>query len=385
MLIGAGEVDVYINTEPHPLYSAVAEGTATNFFVTGFGPYTFNVVQTKTGTPLATGAADIGPNQNIIFILKGTLDAPEVVTLDFDVSPLPPNSARLQVVSMIPGGQPFQVSRMEGDVLIDSVDVNAPGSRVMPAGTYNIRLSDLNGNKLMERGGFHLLDGWSLVMLVFEPDPSDPNLNSFETVSEHVKQMASVRWAHWNARGPAVDIYLDDQPVVTNFSYKQTIDYTLIEPKVYTLATYPAGADPASTEPLYSMNVELAGENFPRTIFVYGDDGEAKLGIAPDSLEMLPADGTRIRFINSAVYGEGFAVKNPADGSVAADDMFQGTAGPNIALTAGVYSFNFVAGEGIIASVEDMDLKAGTYYTVVLAGVYGEDPGVEVIVLETQP
>lgn len=386
---GVGTLAVHINKEAAPLYPAVAMGDLTNYFVTGTGLHLFEVYPMgqgpQTGAPLASGSATIGLNDNVVFVAQGTPDNLQVVAYTADFSPLRPGATHVQVIHLAIGNPAIRMELTEGSVLVDRVEPMAVVNDTMPAGVYNVRLVDADsGETVMERN-VRLTSGMSKMFFIYDDNPEEPRVSMLEVDVENVPQHAAVRWANLNALGPAVDFYLDGTLAAAGLAYKQTSDYLLYEPKVYTVALFEAGADPATTDPLFSMSVELLGDNFPRTIYAYGDATQSSLEFAPDALEFLPPGTARVRFINAAVNSGAVDVINPTDGTLAANDLNFGQYGANANVAGGVYTFNFSAEVGGIASIQGITIEAGKVYTIVLAGVLGQDPGLETIVLEAIP
>jgi hypothetical protein len=388
---GLDAINVHINKEPAPLYSGVIFASVQEPFAAGLGPYLIELYQPGTGpdnggVPLASGTFDVGANQNVLFVAQGTKDELQVGAYVADLSPLPPQSSRLTVINLAVGNPPFQVERMEGGTLIDSVDVFQTASTVVPGGGYNVRFKDLaTGAMMMEQGGVQMPSGTATLLVAFDDDPADPLINALSFSNTQVVQYAAVRWAHLNVFGPPVDIYMNGVPVMTSLVYKMKTEYMLYEPMVYTLTVFPVGADPATAQPLDSQTMELTGANFPRTIFVYGQPDEAKLGIAPDSLESLPAGMARMRFINASIDVTGVAVYNSTDNSQIVGNIVFGQSSDNFNVPAGVYSFNFLADFGAVTNLQGLTLEEGKIYTIILAGIATESPGPETIVLVETP
>lgn len=388
---GVGALDAHINKEPVALYPGVPFASVQQSFVAAPGPYLIDLYEAganpETTAPLASGTVILGPNQNMIFVAQGDADTLAVGGYAADLSPLPPQSARLSIVNLAVGNPPFKVETMEGMPLLDALDVMGSGDLTLPSGGYNIRFVDAStGVMMMEQGGITMPAGTSTLMLAFDDDPLDPLINAVSVPFEGVPLYASVRWAHLNIWGPVVDIYLDGEKVVSSLAYQSSTDYELYPPKIYELAVYPAGSDPASTRPLDTDTIELRGENFPRTIYIYGPADQAQLNVAPDSLEMLSPGMARIRFINAAIDSPGVAVINPADGSTVVPSLGFGQFSDNSNVSAGVYSFNFVSNEiGGVGAVKALEVEEGKVYTIVLGGVVSEQPGPETFILVTEP
>jgi len=391
MAQGIGSVSVYINKEPAPLYPEVAFGGVTNYFVTGFGTHLFEVYPVgegpQTGAPLASASTEIEPNQSVLFVAQGTEDNVEVAAYIGDRSPLPPNSARLEVINLALGNPAIKIERMDDEaVLFDQIEPMAQATRIVPAGSYNLRFRNAStGAMMMEQSGMEAAAGSVVMLIAFDDDPSDDLINAVMVGTENVPQYAAIRWAHLNVWGPPVDIYMDDTLVAEGMVYKKVTDYELYEPKNYNLRVFDAGADPASAAPLFELSLELTGANFARTIYVYGPEDEARLQVAPDSFELLPGNLARVRFINAAVDMGVVDVVNPTDGSIVMNDLGPGQNSPNSNLPAGSYTFNFVGDVGNVASIQGLEVQAGTVYTIVLGGVYGFQPGLETFVIESTP
>lgn len=390
MAAGAGPVNVHFNKEPAPLYSGVVFGNVQNSFAAGIGTHLVELYAPGTGpdnaAPLASGQFDIGPNEAVLFVAQGSADALEVGAYTADFSPVPPQSARLTVINLATGNPPFAVERMNGAPLLDAVDLYSMASTVVPAGSYNIRFKNpVSGGMMMEQGGVGIPAGTVTMMIALDDDPADQWVNAVTVPNEGVPVYAAVRWAHYNIFGPPVSVYMNGEPAVESLVYRMNTEYLLYPPGVYTLATYPVGADPNTAEPLFSDSIELTGDNFPRTIYVYGDPDQARLNVAPDSLELLPDGMARIRFVNAAIDAGGVAVYNSADNSVVAQSIPFGQASNNTNVSAGTYSFTFMADFGQVAALQAFEVEAGKVYTVVLGGSVTEQPGAEVFVLTATP
>ncbi len=390
MASGAGPVNVHFNKEPAPLYSGVVFGNVQNSFVAGLGTHLVELYAPGTNpanaAPLASGTFDIGLNEAVLFVAQGSADALEVGAYTADYSPVPSQSARLTVINLATGNPPFTVERMNGTPLLDAIDLYSTASTIVPAGSYNIRFKNASsGVMMMEKGSIGIPVGTVTMMIAFDDDPSDPWVNVVTVPNEGVPVYAAVRWAHFNIFGPPVTVTMNGAPAVESLVYRMNTEYLLYPPGIYTLETYPVGADPSTSEPLSSMSVELTGDNFPRTIYVYGDPDQARLNVTPDSLELLPDGLARIRFINAAIDAGGVSVYNSADNALVAQSVLFGQASSNTNLSAGTYSFTFVADFGQVAALQAFNVEAGKIYTVVLGGSVTEQPGAEVFVLTATP
>ena len=76
---------------------------------------------------------------------------------------------------------------------------------------------------------------------------------------------------------------------------------------------------------------------------------------------------------------------NSLDGSTVADSLFFGQPSVNSIVEATEYTFDFVTDAGSVASLQGLEFLPGKVYTIVLAGVYDEQPGLETFVFEAKP
>jgi hypothetical protein len=393
MCRGLGAVDFYINHEPAALFQNQVFGSITNGFAVGYGPYVFDVYPTGANpadtAPLASGSFEVQPDQAILFVIQGEATAPVAATYVSDTSVLPPNSSRFTVINLADGNPAFKVERMEGGTLIDAVDVApAQASNVVPAGMYNLRVVDSStGDMMMELGSVNMPNGSATTLVVYDDDPEVALVNGAAVSLENLPTNAMARFAHFNVFGPTVDIYLNGTLMAPALSYKNVTDYMMFDPGNYTITAYPAGSDPAAAlEPLASLDIQLLGDNFARTIFVFGEADQVRFGSAPDSFELLPSGQSRFRFIDAAIGLNSANVINPTDNSVVFENLQFGGNSTNSNVPSGTYSFNFVTPDGAVAAtVPGVVMEDGKLYTIILAGAYGVEPGIEPIVLEATP
>jgi hypothetical protein len=390
MAQGVGPLAVFVNKESRPLYPSVRFSAVTTYFVTGRGPHLFEVYPAGAGPwngrPLASGSAEIGANENALFVALGTANTLAIRAYSSDLSPLPPNASRLQVVNAATGNPAIRVETMDGTTLFQRVDVAGTASRVVPAGTYNIRFTDAaRGSLMMEKTGFFLPAGTATALVAFDDNPADALVNAVAVSTENVPAFASIRWAHLNIWGPPVDLYLDNTRVVSGLAYKVVTDYMLIAPDTYTLAAYPIGADPEATRPLASQLLDLSSPASPCTVYVFGPADEVQFETTRDDAGLLRDGTARVQFINTAIDSGGVNVENLADGSVLAENLRFGVSSVPIEITAGEYAFDFTRDAETVASLGGLVVLPGTVYTVALTGVYGQQPGLETIVMEYRP
>ncbi len=390
MMQGIGPVDVYVNAEPTPLFSGVNFSAVTRYYITGRGMHRVEVYPAGaipgSTAPLATGSAIVDADQSVIFVAYGNANEPLITAYTSDLSPLPPNSSRLQVINVAVGNPPVQVDTLDGVSLFDHVEVGDNAMRIVPAGTYNLRFSDAeSGELMMEKTGFELPPGSATALIAFDDDPADPLVNAVAVSAENVPEQAALRWTHVNIWGPPVDLYLNDEMMVSGLGYKMTTAMTFVEPGRYTMRAYPTGADPSDELPLKETTLDLRSTRAPMSVFLLGPADGIEFVVESDNTALLADGQARVRFINAALDGPTADVQNLVTGAAWVEDLAPATTSVNINFTADTYALAFTSQGETIAVLDATAFEPGRLYTIVLAGVVGQQPGPEAFVVEHTP
>lgn len=382
MALGVDRLAVYVNGEPVPVYPEVRFSTVTHYYAAGPGPYRVEVYPVgqgpADGLPLATGTAEIGPQQSVLFAATGTTEAVEITAYPADLGPTPPGTARVQAIHLAQGSPPVRVEQVQGAVLFEPLALGESRTRTIPGGSYDIRLRDAAGAVLMEQGGMDVTAGTLTLLIAFDIDPDAPFISAWVVNAAPVEMYAQVRAAHVQPGAPPIDVYLDGDPLAQGLAYGASAAYRLIPPGRYTAAVYAAGANPETAAPLDRRDVLLGGGDFARTLIFFQVDGGAYLTVVPDGLDLIPAGQARVRFVNAAP-GAGEIAASAVEGARWSDTVFFGQTGVNHLVDAGAWTFTITPGTGDPLTAGPFDLQTGTAYTIVL--VKGAN-GLDAVVLE---
>jgi hypothetical protein len=387
MAQGVELLTAYVNNEAVPLYPNVPFSRVTEYYITGQGPLHIEVYGAgsgpEDGPPLAANNATIGPNENIMFVARGTAKAVQIVAYSGDLSPLPVNTSRLQVIHVANGNPAIRVTTLNDVTLFDRIGMGGAASRVVPAGSYNLRFSDADtGDLMMEKNGFWLPSNTVTTVIAFDDDPLTPLINAVSVSVNNIVPVVPVRWAFLDSAAPPVDVYLDDQPLLRAMHYQGTTGYSPIAPGVYSLTAYAAGANPTVDQPLTSTTLDLRRADAPRTAYLFGTVDELRFETASDNMTLIPADRARIRFINAIAGAASVDIVKPVSSERIVENLHYSESSVHLDLDAGVYAYVIMSDGDEIATLHDLDLRSGKSYTVALTGDLSD---VQTLVLETTP
>jgi hypothetical protein len=387
MAQGVEELTAYVNNEAVPLFPNVPFSRVTEYYVTGHGPLRIDVYPAGSGpddgAPLASNTMNIGPEENLIFIARGTAEALRIEAYSGDLSPLPVNTSRLQVIHVAAGNPAIRVATSNDIALFDRIALGRAASRVVPAGSYNLRFSDANtGDLMMEKNGFWLPSNTATTVIAFDDDPLTPLINAISVSVNNIPPVVPVRWAFLDSAAPPVDVYLDGQRLLPNKQYRDTTDYLPLAPGRYTVTVYAAGADPAVDQPLTSATLDLRRADAPRTAYWFGTADGLRFETASDNTTLIPAGRARIRFVNSITGSSGVDIVRPVTGVRVLENLHFGESSVHLDLDAGVYAYVVMDSGEAIATLDDLDFKSGMSYSIALTG---DVSNVQTLVLESTP
>lgn len=371
MARNVGPLSVYVNQEPAPLYASVPFGRVTNYLITGPGEHLFEVFADGTGpdgTPLASAAAEIGPDETAIFVIQGDDTALDFQVYTGSLAPLPGGMTRLQVINTLPDAPTISVTRADGLPLLDGVATNTSAARDMPGGLYNLRLQDAENTRLFERYGLDLPAGTLNVLIAFDVTPGDGLLSVIPFSTDYVPQHTALRCAHLHPMVDPVDIYLDDTRIWAGAAFGDVSEYTLQAPRAYTLRVFPAGSDPTQAAPLAERVLDLGFNTFARTVYLYGETDRVALEAAPDSFALLPTDVAQVRFIHAAPGVADVVAINLSDGRRLIEPLLFGFSSVAVQIPAGAHTISFVRAGTALAAAENVAFLPGHYYTIALTG-----------------
>jgi hypothetical protein len=199
---------------------------------------------------------------------------------------------------------------------------------------------------------------------------------------------ARVRAAHMSPNAPNVDVYVDGDAVLEDFSFGETSGYLELAAGTYTVEITPAG-DPDTTVFDGDVSVEAETDYTVAAIGEVGDDVDRSfepLVLEDDNSD--PGDDTaRVRAVHASP--DAPAVDVTAGGEVLFDGVAFGESG-SVEVPAGDYTLR-VRGDteendGDVVAEFDVSLAGGTVYTAFAAGYLNpddeDDPAFDLLVTQ---
>ena len=182
---------------------------------------------------------------------------------------------------------------------------------------------------------------------------------------------ARVRVAHFSPDAPAVDIYVNDDRVLSGVAYKTVSDYLELPAGSYDLAVRPAGAA-ATSDPVVEATAEVEGGQ-AYTVAAVGALADIALEIFTDDLSAPAAGKAKVRVIHAAP--EVPAVDVAVEGG---PTLFEAVEFPQATdyaeVDPGTYPIQVkAAGTDDVLLEASLEVEAGTIYSVAAVGGAGKD------------
>jgi hypothetical protein len=202
----------------------------------------------------------------------------------------------------------------------------------------------------------------------------------------HAESMAFVRVLH-AAPDPAaakVDVFVDDQAVLTNFTFGTLTDYLPLAPGAHSVKVAPAGAGAAQA--VISANVSLTANTYYTIAAVSQAKGGFDAKVFTDDVSNPPSGQARVTVVHLSPDA------GPVDvavtgGQVLISNLTFGNASSALEVPAGSYNLEVrKAGTTTVAlSLPNTQLQAGMIYTVYAIGLASGSPQLQVKVGATGP
>ncbi len=157
-----------------------------------------------------------------------------------------------------------------------------------------------------------------------------------------------IRVVHAFSEAPNVDVYLDDELIAANVSYKSNTDFEVWEQTgLQTVSMFEAGIDPASGRPLAAQTVEINEGEAISFVVIASDsaDAVAGLAVATEKVAFNDEQGTsRVIAINALHKWDFVDVLNTSDGNaVLVDNLAYGIPSAGFLLDKGDHSIGVYA------------------------------------------
>ncbi|WP_173918223.1 DUF4397 domain-containing protein [Halobacillus sp. Marseille-Q1614] len=189
---------------------------------------------------------------------------------------------------------------------------------------------------------------------------------------------AEVRVLHASPDAPDVDVYVNGQPMLEGFSYKQRSNYVTVPAGQYQIDIYPAGQ---TNQPVLSQMVEVGAGN-KYTVAAAGPVSSLQLIAVIDS-DSVSSGKAKVRFwhLSPNAPAVDIAVKG---GEVLFRNVPFGKATRYLSLPPTTTDLEVrVAGTpNVVLTIPDATLNPNQAYTAVALGFVGEQPPLEAIFIK---
>ncbi|MFP4321653.1 MAG: DUF4397 domain-containing protein [Anaerolineales bacterium] len=309
--------------------------------------------------PFLEGGVELSPGSDALLILTNTGGELAWLVHIIDTTPLAPQRARLEVLHLADEG-PLNLVGQNDDTLSAALPGEAMRSAI-PSGGYQYRLQDAADADVLQ-ATLEAQPG-TVTTLILTDDADDLHTISLR---DTVPQQAAIRLVHAGRIAPAVDIYFNDVMLVSNLAYQELSDYTALAPDTYRVSIYEAGQLPAPGTALWEGNVELTA-SAPRTGVILGE-ASLRLITYLDDHQLIPQDRARLRIVNAALNLPLLTVRQAEQNAPLVGGLEYALGSGNQNLEPGSLALTFRETDGIDLRMEDFDLQANHYYTLVTVG-----------------
>ncbi|OGO77251.1 MAG: hypothetical protein A2Y23_04615 [Clostridiales bacterium GWB2_37_7] len=186
-----------------------------------------------------------------------------------------------------------------------------------------------------------------------------------------------VRGLHASPDAPAVDIYVNNNPIARDITYQEFTKYFPLAGGLYNIKIYPAGK---TTNPIIDQNVNIP----PRSIFTIAATGmlsDIDLTIIPEPpISRLPNE-TFLRVAHLSPKTPNVDITLP-NGTKLFGDVEYKEVTDYIPIRPGTYELQAkLAGtNNIILDVPNTNLRFGNIYTVYIVGLMNGKPPLQVLI-----
>lgn len=186
-----------------------------------------------------------------------------------------------------------------------------------------------------------------------------------------------IRVLHASPDAPGVDIYVNNNPIVRNVTYKEFTQYIPLAGGLYNIKAYRAGT---SANPLIDTNVNIP----PRTIFtivVNGMQADIALALVQEPpITKIPSQAY-VRIAHFSPNAPHVDITLP-NGTKLFTDIEYKEVSDYISVKPGRYELQARATgtDNIILTVPNINFKAGNIYTVYVVGLQNGRPPLQVLI-----
>jgi len=178
--------------------------------------------------------------------------------------------------------------------------------------------------------------------------------------------MNMVRVMHASPDAPAVDVYVNGQPVLTNVPFFAVSNYLSLPDGSYNVAVTPTGRPEANAVLRATLNVR---GGYTGTVAAVGFVSNIEAALFEDNLSPVPAGKARVRIIHASPNAPAVDIKLAGTRTVVvANAPFKAAA--TVEVDAGAYQFDISpAGQtAVVFTTPPLRFENGWVYTLVATG-----------------
>lgn len=376
---GAPAVDILIDGQAAA--QNVAYGSATSYVPVPGGDHKVQVVpagQTAEGALIDTDL-NVDSGGAYIFVAMGRLNDIEGKVFEVNLDDLDEGKSRVRIIHASPDAGTIDVAITGGDTLFDDVDTgDASDYTDLDAGTYSFDIKDQDDRVLLNAPDIAVDAGNALdiVVLGLVEDQSLALLPLVTRVTEPCGSVlgleasesdACLRVVHAVAGGPAVDVYINDAPVMQNLAFGTATEFGIVPGGGDRKLEITAAGTPPGDQDLVDQEVDLDGGTAYQ-IVAMGDPDDVSGEVMRLDLSPLPSGQARVRVVHASPDA------GDLDVAIAQGEMlFEGVSfkdrPPYKILDAGTVTLQVrKAGEQTVLLESEVTFEAGHVYDIITIG-----------------
>ncbi|MEF8784203.1 MAG: DUF4397 domain-containing protein, partial [Haloarculaceae archaeon] len=310
------------------------------------------------------------------------------LVLEDDNSDVADDTARVRLVHASPDAPAVDVTlESSGDAIYDGVPFGESGYVEVPEGTYTLQVrGDTSGNDgdvvaqfPIEFAGGTVYTAFAGGYLTPGDEPADESFDLSLAVDSGAGgggKRANVRVAHFSPDAPNVDVYVDDDRVLSDVPFRTTSDYLSVPAGSRSVEITAAG-DPDTVA--FEGDVEVGASDY--TIAAIGELTDGDTEFQPLVLEddNTPVEDVRVRLVHASPDAPAVDVTVRDSGDALYEDVAY-TESAYTEVPQGAYSLQVRGATGdndgaIVAEFDHVSVFSGTVYTVFAGGYLTPEDG----------
>lgn len=204
-----------------------------------------------------------------------------------------------------------------------------------------------------------------------------PYYKPYPSIYRQNENTSYVRVFHASPNAPAVDVYINNNPVSRSLSFKGFSQYQSLQPGLYNFKIYPAGR---TDTPVIDTNVNIPAKSI-YTAAAIGELPNISLDLILEPLFQRVPGRAYIRFAHLSPNAPAVDIVLPNGRKLFSDITYKEVAN-YISLTPGKYTLNInLAGtNNRVLYVPNIRLLPNRIYTIYAVGLAGRTPPLQVVI-----